>query len=223
MPFAMSQSSDTPVRQAYDLWAERYDSDHNKTRDLDARCLMEANLELTGKNVVEFGAGTGKNTAFLARHADQVLAMDLSPGMLDQARSRQLGARVQFLEHDVTSTWPLKSGSVDLVIGNLVLEHIEVLAPVVSEAARVLRPGGLLYLAELHPFRQLQGSQARFEQADGKEVRVDAWYHGVADYCAAARDASLRLVDLREPADSALTVGARAVPRLLVMQFVKTD
>jgi len=219
----MSQSSDTPVKQAYDLWAERYDSDDNKTRDLDARCLMEAKLELTDRNVVEFGAGTGKNTAFLARHADRVLAMDLSPGMLDQARSRQLGAHVQFLEHDVTKTWPIRKGSVDFVIGNLVLEHIEVLAPVINEAARVLRPGGLLYLAELHPFRQLQGSQARFALANGSELHIDAWYHGVADYCAAARDASLRLVDLREPADSGLTVGARAVPRLLVMQFMRTD
>ncbi|WP_323762774.1 class I SAM-dependent methyltransferase [Maricaulis sp.] len=217
----MNQSADTPVRHAYDAWAGQYDSDSNKTRDLDATCLVEAGLDLAGKRVVEFGAGTGKNTVWLGQQADHVLAMDISPGMLDRARDRNLGSHVTFIEHDVTRPWPVASGSVDLVVGNLVLEHVASLAPVFEEAARVLRPAGVLYLAELHPFRQLQGSQARFEQADGTLRHVDAWYHGVSDYCSAARAAGLHLRDLREPADAGITVGSGAAPRLLVMQFAK--
>ena len=217
----MNDATTPTVKRAYDAWAGRYDSDENKTRDLDAACLIEAGLELAGRRVIEFGAGSGKNTAFLARHADSVLAMDISTGMLDRARARNLGANTQFIEHDVTTPWPVASGSADLVIGNLVLEHVETLAPVIAEAARALRPGGRLYLAELHPFRQLQGSQARFERADGTTTRIEAWYHGVADYLSAARMAGLDLLDLREPADGGLMVGSQTMPRLLVMTFGK--
>jgi ubiquinone/menaquinone biosynthesis C-methylase UbiE len=209
------------VTKAYDAWAAQYDSDDNKTRDLDAACLINAGLELAGRRIVEFGAGTGKNTAFLARPAAHVLAMDISGAMLDRARARQLGSHIEYIEHDVTEPWPVRSGSADMVVGNLVLEHIAELAPVFQEAARVLKPGGQLYLAELHPFRQLLGSQARFAQADGTELRIEAWYHGVSDYCAAAREAGLQLLDLREPVDAGSSVGSQCPPRLLVMQFVK--
>jgi ubiquinone/menaquinone biosynthesis C-methylase UbiE len=52
--------------------------------------------------------------------------------------------------------------SVDLVIGNLILEHVSNVAPIFAEAARVLRPGGVMYSCELHPYRQLRGGQAHF-------------------------------------------------------------
>lgn len=95
-------SDSIPVRAAYDKWAASYDSDENTTRDLDAQVLRAAALPLDDASVIEFGAGSGKNTLYLASRARRVRSLDLSPGMLDRARSRGLGDHVTFVEHDVT-------------------------------------------------------------------------------------------------------------------------
>ncbi|WP_295694220.1 class I SAM-dependent methyltransferase [uncultured Maricaulis sp.] len=223
MPISPPDTPDDeiPVRTAYRAWAAIYDDNENRTRDLDAACLASAGLPLKGAKIVEFGAGTGKNTAYLARHAASVVAIDISPEMLAKARARRLGDHVTFLEHDISRDWPLAAGSADILIGNLVLEHVRDLLPVMAQAARTLRPGGRLYLSELHPFRQLAGSQARFDQADGSTVRVEAYYHGVSDYLAAAEATGFSLLGLEEPIETGARVSAETPPRLLVLNLVK--
>src|SRR5207245_2491950 len=72
---------------------------------------------------------------------------------------------VRFVQHDLRMPWPVAAASIDVAVGNLVLEHIESLAPVFAEAARVVRPGGQLFICELHPARQRRGGQAHFTYA----------------------------------------------------------
>ena len=136
------------VSRAYDRWAEVYDDDRNATRDLDAWVVRNAPLRIEGRRVLEIGCGTGKNTAWLAEHAAHVTAMDFSEGMLARARERVAGRGVTFVRHDVREPWPLDDASADVVIGNLVLEHVADLAPVYAEAARVLTPGGELFFCD---------------------------------------------------------------------------
>jgi malonyl-CoA O-methyltransferase len=204
-------------RAGYDAWAATYDSQANATRDLDAAVLRTANLPVDGAAVIELGAGTGKNTAWLAERAASVLALDLSPAMLARARERVAGGHVRFVLHDITRPWPAADASADLVAGNLVLEHVLDLRPVMAEARRTLRPGGLLYLSELHPYRQLQGAQARF-QAGGTEVPVEAFPHAVAEYVNEALAVSFVLLRLGEWQDDPVPA-ATGVPRLLTALF----
>jgi malonyl-CoA O-methyltransferase len=201
----------------YDEWAASYDTDDNPTRDLDARVLEEVFAGRAFGTIVEIGCGTGKNTGFLASRAADVRAFDFAPGMLAIARRKITAAHVTFAAADVTKPWPIATGSADLVTCNLVLEHIEHLATVAAEAARVLRGGGELFLCELHPFRQYEGKQARFRRG-GRLKRVPAFVHNVSDYLVAGGGADLRLRDLREwwHADDI----ARP-PRLLSLHFVK--
>jgi 2-polyprenyl-3-methyl-5-hydroxy-6-metoxy-1,4-benzoquinol methylase len=120
---------DTPdasaVAAAYDRWAESYDTDPNQTRALAAAVLRQGALELVGHDVIEIGCGTGHNTQWLAGHASSVLALDISEGMLRQAKARVPSPRVRFVRHDVRSRWPLADASADLVVAMLVLEHVE--------------------------------------------------------------------------------------------------
>jgi malonyl-CoA O-methyltransferase len=213
-------TSPVSVRDAYAAWAAIYDANDNRTRDADAAVLRAAMLPLDGASVVEIGAGTGKNTAYLATRAAHVVALDMSAAMLARAARRALGSHVTLIEHDVTLPWPVPDASADIVVGNLVLEHVATLAPVFGQARRVLRPGGLLYLAELHPYRQWRGAGARFQTADGEDVRVEAYVHAVSDYVTAGLEAGLILVGLREVDDAAPADGdAAAPPRLLQLTF----
>ncbi|MEZ4587954.1 MAG: class I SAM-dependent methyltransferase [Gemmatimonadales bacterium] len=205
---------------AYDRWSAQYDSDRNPTRDLDARVLRDTPLPLDGARVVELGAGTGKNSVWLAERAAQVIALDLSPGMQRVARERSGSLPVRQVRHDVRAGWPIRTGTADLVVSNLVLEHVEDLTPVFQEAARALAVGGELFLSELHPARQLRGGQAHFTDGrTGETVRVEAFRHSVSDYVNGGIGAGLRLLGLGEwlepdaPADLA--------PRLLTLRFAK--
>ncbi len=206
------------VAAAYDRWYATYDSDRNATRDLDALVLRSAGLTLAGARVLELGCGTGKNTEWLVQQATSVVAVDFSAGMLSKARQRVTASNVQFAVQDVREPWPLDDGSVDWVIGNLVLEHVEQLDTVFREAARVLAPDGTLYCCELHPFRQWQGGQAQFvDTATGETVRVQAFVHTVSDYVNGGVRAGLVLQHVGEHVEAAAP--ATTLPRLLALWF----
>ena len=214
----MTDSHD--VARAYDRWAASYDGDRNATRDLDAEVVRRAPIGVDGRDVLELGCGTGKNTAWLAERARSVVALDFSPGMLARARERVGGAghRVRFVQHDVREPWPVPDESADAVVGNLVLEHVEELAPVYREAARVLRAGGRLLLCELHPERQRRGGQAHFTDPDtGDTVHVPAHRHTVSEYVNGGIAAGLTLRHLGEWLEP--TAPPDAPPRLLSVLF----
>ena len=212
------------VARAYDRWAASYDADRNATRDLDAEVVRTAPIGVDGRDVLELGCGTGKNTAWLAERARSVVALDFSPGMLARARER-VGAvrhRVRFAQHDVREPWPVPDESADVVVGNLVLEHVEALAPVYREAARVLRAGGRLLLCELHPERQRRGGQAHFTDPDtGDTVHVPAHRHTVSEYVNGGIAAGLTLRHLGEWLEP--TAPPDAPPRLLSVLFERAE
>jgi malonyl-CoA O-methyltransferase len=222
----IQESARSEVARAYDRWAESYDADRNATRDLDAEVVRGAPLAVADRDVLELGCGTGKNTLWLAERARTVIALDFSAGMLARARER-LGvpgpagaARVRFAQHDVREPWPVPAAAVDVVVGNLVLEHVEDLAPVYAEAARVLRRGGQLLLCELHPERQRRGAQAHFtDAATGGTVHVPAHRHTVSEYVNGGVAAGLTLAHLGEWLEQGAPAGAP--PRLLSVLFEK--
>ena len=201
------------IEHAYDEWSRAYDTDRNATRDLDAHALRAQELQLDGADVLEVGCGTGKNTVWLAARARSVLALDFSAGMLAKARERVSSDRVAFVRHDLHQRWPAGDGAFDVVVIDLVLEHVEQLRPVFAEAARVLRSGGRLFVCELHPYRQLVGSQAQYVPAGGAEPqRIKAFRHAVADFLYAGLAAGLRLTRADEWHDGGAPAGTP--PRL---------
>ena len=222
-PGVASQVSEEPqvseVAAAYDRWAETYDTDLNRTRELAAAVLRQSDLELAGRQVVEIGCGTGRNTEWLVERAACVLAIDFSEGMLRQARSRVRSAHIQFIQHDIKYTWPVADASADLVIAMLVLEHIEHVEPIFGEAARALRPGGELFVCELHPMRQMYGRQAEFtDRETGACERITAFLHDVSDYVNAALQSGFELSHLGEWRDP--DARRSDLPRLLSLRLL---
>lgn len=186
------------IDAAYTRWADRYDSDRNLTRDLDASATAAVLGARRFAMTIEAGCGTGKNTPFLASISAAVLALDFSAGMLARAQQQVHAPHVQFQQADLLETWPCATGAAALVTCNLVLEHIEALAPIFREAARVLAPHGHFFLSELHPYRQYQGSQARFVDDDGSLIQIQAYTHHLSDFVHAAAGAGFQIERLDE-------------------------
>ena len=205
------------VQQAYNEWAEVYDTNTNPTRDLNYKAIRKESFGLQGKRILELGCGTGLNTEYLAQNGGHVTGVDLSERMLAKARQRIEAKNVSFLTADITKPWDFKNASFDFIVANLVLEHIQDLRPIFNEVFRVLRPGGKCYLAELHPFKQLRQSQAKYvSQETGEEVLVDAFTHMISEYINEGLDAGLHLCYLKEYHQK-----EKDIPRLLTLLMEK--
>lgn len=205
------------VQNAYNEWAEQYDTNLNKTRDLEAQVLREQLGKLPFHSCLEIGCGTGKNTVWLASKAAHLLAVDFSEEMLTKAKEKINQPNVQFLQADITEPWHFAQQQFDLVSFSLVLEHIEDLTAIFKKVADCLNLHGHVYIAELHPFKQYSGSKARFETATGTQV-VTCFTHHISDFVLAAKLAGLELVGLEEYFDDQ---DRNQIPRILQLLFKK--
>lgn len=185
------------IQNAYNEWSGTYDNDENLTRDLDQRVTIELLGNLHFDSILELGCGTGKNTKFLAQIGSVVHAVDFSQGMIEKAKEKVQAENVHFSILDITQHWDFEDGFFDLISCNLVLEHIQDLSRVFSEAARVLQPNGYFFINELHPFRQYNGKKARFYRND-EQVEVDAFLHHISDFIHGATDSGLVLAKFNE-------------------------
>jgi ubiquinone/menaquinone biosynthesis C-methylase UbiE len=208
------------IAAAYDQWAETYDTDPNQTRELAGKVLRDLAMPLEGRRIVEIGCGTGRNTEWLATQAASITALDFSEEMLRRARARVQDPRVRFIQHDVRNTWPLADDSEDIIVAMLILEHVEHLETVFAEAARALRPGGEIFICELHPMRQLMGGQAQFSNTQtGERELVTAFLHNISDFVNGGLSAGFELHRLDEWRDP--DAASDTIPRLLSLQFTK--
>jgi malonyl-CoA O-methyltransferase len=185
------------IQKAYNDWSASYDTDENLTRDLDQKVMRDMLSNLHFSSILEIGCGTGKNTSFLSQIGAKVHAIDFSERMIEKAKEKVQAENVRFSIADLTQRWPCKDRSYDLVVCNLVLEHIEDLSFIFSEAFRVLEEGGRFLVNELHPFRQYEGKKARFSSEEGV-IEISAFVHHISDFVNDASDNGLRLAKLNE-------------------------
>lgn len=205
------------IQQAYNQWAEQYDSNNNPTRDLEARALRQTLGSLPVKSGLEIGCGTGKNSVWLAEKLERLVSVDFSEEMLAKAKEKVSAPHVQFLQADILQPWNFVKEKTELVSFSLVLEHIKDLDPVFRETANALGPGGYVYIGELHPFKQYAGSKARFETAEGVQV-VECHTHHISEFIECAGRYGLKLELLKEYFDEEKEI---RLPRLLVLLFKK--
>jgi ubiquinone/menaquinone biosynthesis C-methylase UbiE len=97
--------------------------------------------------VVDLGSGTGRVAAVLASPTRRVMAVDRSQGMLELARCRIPEADGLVLRADIREL-PFHDSTVDAVVCSGVLHHLPEWTEAISEAARVLKPGGKLIVRE---------------------------------------------------------------------------
>ena len=185
------------IQNAYNKWSEIYDADTNLTRDLDQKVTRDLLANLHFDSILEIGCGTGKNTSFLVKIGEYVHALDFSAGMIEKAKEKVQAKNVRFSTADLTTRWPCDDGTYDLITCNLVLEHIENLSHIFSEAARTLVTEGKFLVNELHPFKQYRGTKARFERNE-EVIEVEAFVHHISDFTNAATAYGLKLIVLNE-------------------------
>lgn len=206
------------VRQAYNSWADQYDTNENKTRDLEGFSLRSTLSKLQFINCLEVGCGTGKNTEWLMAQAKKVIAVDFSEKMLAKAKNKIQADHVKFIQADINNQWLFTNDEhFDVAIFSLVLEHIENLEPIFENLNKVITSQGYVYISELHPFKQYNGTKARFETENGLEI-VQCFNHNISDFIQAAKKYGFEIIDLQEYFDND---DRTTIPRILTLLFKK--
>lgn len=141
------------VRRAFDRSAGSYDAAAVLQTEVRDNLLARLDLTaLTPRVVLDAGAGTGSGSRSLAQRYPKavVIALDTSQRMLKAAGRRQAWLRRFARVRADAAQLPLKDGSVDLILSNLMLQWCD-LDRVLAEFRRVLAPQGLLSFTSLGP------------------------------------------------------------------------
>lgn len=147
------------VRSLFDQYAPRFDRalrEHlgyrgpELLRDavVEARHIQKRPVHF--RRALDLGCGTGLAAEVFASLCDEMLGVDLSPGMLEKAGKRKLYAALK--EADMLTALEAEpDASVDLVLAADAVVYVSDLAPLCAEAARVLAPqGAFAFTAETH-------------------------------------------------------------------------
>jgi ubiquinone/menaquinone biosynthesis C-methylase UbiE len=152
-------------RTYYDEFSKSYER-HRRPNQADGYHALVDDLEVelcarygTGRDILECGCGTGLILERLAELARRAAGIDLSPGMLELARSRGLEVKEGSVTH-----LPFDDASFDVTCSFKVLAHVPDIGKALSEMARVTRPGGVI-LAEFYNPLSFRGLAKRLGPA----------------------------------------------------------
>ena len=149
-------ATNTTVRRQRRVWTSRVNSwDHHTPAGLErVTAAVLASVEVSpGDQVVDLGCGTGQLSIPLAERGANVLAIDVSEGMIERlaekARERSL-PNLEGLAAPVENL-SLPEGSVDLIVTSYALHHLRDADKdrLVTTAYQWLRPGGTLLVADM--------------------------------------------------------------------------
>ena len=175
----------------YDRWATRYDAGKQESQlhddEMLAQPLLDQLVEVPRPFVLDFAAGTGRLSYALLNRPEfrgRILALDISPKMLEQAASKLAGKRdrVEFLCHQ-SMPLPFPDASFDVVCCLEVLELLPDAQSALQEMSRLVRPGGILLTSrgtEESGRKAKVRSEAEFtsmlEKSGFENIQISKWW-----------------------------------------------
>jgi SAM-dependent methyltransferase len=171
-------------------------------------------LPRAGGRTLDVGCGEGRLTRHLASLGHDVVGIDASPTLIAAARAAAPDMELHVAN---ASALPFEDASFDVIVSFMCLHDVDDLDAAVREIARVLRPGGVVCIAVVHPLN----SAGRFEkhgrfvirgsylasfrytdtvQRDELTMTFESQHRPISAYFAALEAAGLVVDTLREPA-----------------------
>lgn len=164
----MDQEQPDLRRLARSQWRElaesyiRFRSSPNRYNELlEVPAMRELLGDVTGLDVLDAGCGTGVHARYCASRGARVIGVDVSHRLLVEGRklAAEEGLSVAYIEGDVEDLGMFPPERFDAVVSSVVLAFR--LRRVFAQFHRVLRPGGRLYLSDLHPMFQCGRREVR--------------------------------------------------------------
>ena len=158
--------------RAFEAWARSYDHDANPLVALEHRYVERLLPEISGRDVLDAGCGSGRWLRHLAAmHPRALHGVDTSPSMLKVARQKGIGATG--LHRCSCDAVPFSEASFDLVLASFVLSYVPDLEAVGAEFTRIARVDCDLILSDVHPETQQRLEWRRSFRKGGSEICLE--------------------------------------------------
>jgi SAM-dependent methyltransferase len=194
-------------------WARKSDHDSYWFH----RDLFLQGLPPPGQRTLDLGCGEGRLSRDLEATGHRVVGIDASPTMLAAAKEKDPSIPICLADAAVL---PFSSGSFDCVVAFMSLQDVDDFRRAIGETARVLRAGGWMCIAIVHPLNSagefvdedpgspfvIKGSYLEpylYEDnivRDGTEMTFVSAHRPLSAYADALRDAGLLIERVKEPA-----------------------
>jgi len=205
------QTVEVNSAEGYAIWAAEYDVSNYISSYEEA--FVHPIIDAIGPvgDVVDVGAGTGRYALHFAGAGSRVVGLDESREMLALAQSRAQSAGLHNIKWIRAAlgegSLPLHSGSFDLLVSALMLNHVEDLQNALSECARIVRRDGVLIISVFHPAAVLWfGWTAGFETPDHR-YSIKTALHSRDDYLDALVHAGCELREAHDIASGGTSYG----------------
>jgi SAM-dependent methyltransferase len=239
-------SSDDPTSNGWAESAEAWIADMGEHGDYGRRYVLDpvVSARLGGRGfrkALDVGCGEGRLCRMLSGFGVETVGLDPTTALLDRARRQHLDGR--YVE-GVAEALPFADAGFDLVVSCLSLIDIPDFEAAIAEMARVLAPGGTLFIANLTSFSTARVDTPVLERWVGapgvridryleprsgweawRGIRIVNWHRPLSAYMGAFLGAGLRLTHFDEPSpvggDPAKAERYRGVPWYVVMEWEK--
>ena len=134
-------------------YAAAYTASERHARGADLAILVEALAPRPQERALDVATGPGHTALALAPHVREVVGLDATEAMLTEARKLAEGRKVPnvHFQRGDAARLPFPDGSFDLVTSRRAPHHFPRIDAFLSEAARVLVPGGRLGISDMCP------------------------------------------------------------------------
>ncbi|TGE22304.1 methyltransferase domain-containing protein [Hymenobacter aquaticus] len=189
------------AKEQFDRQATHYNTQWNTWSEALLRWLAEHADAQPTDTVLDVATGTGFTALAFAPHVQSVVGLDVSTGMLTEARKRQQeqGLTNVLWVTGAAEALPFLDASFSLVTCRVAPHHFESVPQFLAEVARVLRPGGRFLLADTtvpdHEPRSSEWQNKVEKLRDPSHVRNLS----PEEWRAALEEAGLRVEELGEP------------------------
>jgi len=193
-----------PTKEQYSLWAKRYDKENNLLTVLEEKEIKDFIdfKKLKGKEVLDFGCGTGRYTIPLAKKGAKVTGIDLTPAMIRRAKEKSkeesVNDNIKFKQTDITKYEPKKK--FNLIISMLVLDHIKNLKKPINVISKASKKGTEVVISNVHPETLRENADPETGRAQGYLVdnyKTDQFWHPIGEYVDLFREKGFVLTKIR--------------------------
>lgn len=166
------------MAEGYARWASRYPPHpHNPVMAVESAIVERLVRAASPRRALDVGTGTGRNIALLdAAGASHIVGVDLSRAMLT------CGKRTDLRVCANASHLPFAAGSFDVVCSSLMCGDVADPGAWLSEAARVLVPGGHLVYSDFHPSWHILGWRRTFVGDDQRTYELPLFPHAIEEH-----------------------------------------
>lgn len=148
--------------------AKYYDDKKKYLNSFEQNKILPFLADVTNKNILDIGAGTGRLSVALAARGARVTALDVSQNMLGLVKKKN--SKIITVVGDAESL-PFENETFNIVMAAFLIVHLKDPARFFDEVYRVLKDGGIFVVTNINQ------KEAPLVKTDEGEIKIESFYH----------------------------------------------